>query len=186
MRLIFSIAAMGTLLTLAISCKKSSAPPSNAVSGNWNFVNLSAQTQINAVMGGDTTITYANYVTENNSGTLVFTLDSMDVNSLAYSVNSTATTYAYYKGLVYDSLTTPFTASLPATSIDVSYKLIGTDSIYFPNGGILTTGITSTSQGEGAHFVINGDTLRMTVSGVDTTTGQIQTGNGVITLVRKM
>lgn len=186
MRLIFAIAAVGTLLTVAISCKKSSAPPSNVVTGNWNFVNLNAQTQVNAVVSGDTTITYANYITQNNSGSFNFTIDSMAVHSLAYSVSSTATTYAYYQGLVYDTLTTPFSASLPATSMDVSYKLIGSDSMYFPNGGILPTGITSTSQGQGAHFVINGDTLRMTVSDADTTTGQIQTGAGVITLVRQL
>ena len=186
MRLIFAIAAIGTLLTVAISCKKSSAPPSNVVTGNWNFVNMSAQTQINSVLGGDTTITYANYVTQNNSGAFSFTLDSLHVKSLAYSVSSTAKTYAYYQGLVYDSLTSPFSASLSATSMDISYKLIGTDSMYFPNGGILPTGVTSTSQGEGAHFVINGDTLRMTVSGADTTTGQIQKGTGVIMLVRQL
>jgi hypothetical protein len=186
MRLTFVIAAIGATLTLAISCKKSSAPPSNAVTGNWNFVNMSAQTQVNAVVGGDTTITYANYVTQNNSGTITFTIDSMDVNSLAYSVNSTATTYAYYQGLIYDTITTPFNAALPPTSMNVSYKLIGTDSLYFPNGGLLPTGITSSSQGQGGHFVMSGDTLRLTVSGTDTTTSQIQTGKGVITLVRQM
>jgi hypothetical protein len=186
MRLNFIIVVIGSLLTVAISCKKSSSPPSNAVTGNWNFVNMSAQTQVNAVVSGDTTITYANYVTQNNSGAIDFAIDSMKVNGLAYSVSSTATTYAYYQGMSYDTLTTPFSATLPATSMNVSYKLVGTDSMYFPNGGLLPTGITSTSQGEGAHFVINGDTLRLTVSGADTTTGQIQMGTGVITLVRQL
>lgn len=186
MRLTFFIAAIGGLLMVAISCKKSNAPPSNAVSGTWNFVNMSAQTQVNAVVSGDTTISHASYITQNNSGMILFTLDSMDVNALAYSVSSTATTYAYYKGLIYDTLTTPFSATLPATSMNVSYKLIGTDSLYFPNGGLLPTGITSSSQGQGGRFVISGDTLRLTVSGSDTTTGQIQLGTGVITMVRKM
>jgi hypothetical protein len=156
------------------------------VTGNWNFVNLNAKTQVNAVVSGDTTVTYANYVTQNNSGMFTFTIDSMNVRSLAYSVSSIATTYAYYQGMIYDTLTSPFSATLPATSMNVGYKLIGTDSIYFPNGGLLPTGVSSTSQGEGAHFVINRDTLRMTVSGTDTTTGQIQMGTGVITLVRQL
>lgn len=186
MRLTFVAAAIGALLTIAISCKKSSAPPSNVVTGTWNFVNMSTQTQVNAVVSGDSTVTYANYITQNNSGSITFTMDSMDVNSLAYSVSSTATTYAYYQGKIYDTLTTPFSATLPATSMNVSYKLIGTDSLYFPNGGLLPAGITSSSQGQGGRFVISGDTLRMTVSGSDTTTSQIQMGTGVITLVRKM
>jgi hypothetical protein len=186
MRLTFPVAVIGALLMVAISCKKSSAPPSNAVSGNWNFVNLSTQTRINAVVNGDTTITYASYVTQNNAGSITFTLDSMDVKSLAYTVSSTATTYAYYMGKSYDTITTPFTASLPATSMNVSYKLIGTDSMYFPNGGILPTGIVSSSAGQGGHFVISSDTLRLTVSGADTTTNQIQVGTGVITLVRQL
>ncbi|HEV2480755.1 MAG TPA: hypothetical protein VGS79_13860 [Puia sp.] len=186
MRLTFVFAAIGAILTVAVSCKKSSSPPSNAVTGTWNFVNMSARTQVNAVVSGDSTITYASYITQNNSGTITFTIDSMAVNGLAYSVSSTATTYAYYQGMIYDTLTNPFIATLPATSMDVSYKLIGTDSLYFPNGGLLPTGITSSSQGQGGHFVISGDTLRLTVSGADTTSGQIQLGTGVITLVRKM
>jgi len=186
MRFIFAGAAIGALLTVAISCKKSSSPPSNAVTGTWNFVNMSAQTQVIAVVSGDSTVTYANYITQNNSGSFTFTLDSMDVNSLAYSVSSTATTYAYYQGMVYDTLTTPFNAALPPTSMNVSYKLIGTDSMYFPNGGLLPAGITSSSTGQGGHLAISGDTLRLTVSGADTTSGQIQLGSGVITLVRKM
>lgn len=180
------IALAGSLLVMAISCKKSSAPASNAVTGTWNFVNMSAQTRVDAVINGDTAVTYSNYTTQNNSGSIVFTLDSMDVSSLAYSVSSTATTYAYYQGMVYDTLTFPVSATLPPTSMSVGYKLIGTDSLYFPNGGLLPTGISSTGQGEGGHFVTNGDTLRLTLSGTDTTTGQIQTGTGVITMVRKL
>lgn len=186
MRLNFVIAAIGALSIIVISCKKSNGPAANAVTGNWTFVNMSAQTQVFAVISGGTTITKANYVTQSNSGNFTFTIDSMDVNSLQYTVSSTATTYAYYQGLVYDSLATPFASTLPSTSMNVGYKLIGTDSLYFPNGGLLPAGITSSSQGQGAHFAISGDTLRMTVSGTDTTTGQIQTGTGVITLVRKL
>lgn len=186
MRLTFVIAAIGSFLTIVVSCKKSSAPPSNAVSGTWNFVDMSTQTRVDAVVSGDTTVTYASYITQNNSGSITFTLDSMDVNGLAYSVSSTATTYAYYQGKIYDTIITPITATLPATSMNVGYELIGTDSLYFPNGGLLPSGITSSSQGQGGHFVISGDTLRLTVSGTDTTTSQIQMGTGVIMLVRKM
>jgi hypothetical protein len=186
MRLIQAVAVLCSFVLVAVSCKKSSAPPSNVVTGNWNFVNLNAQTQVFAVIAGDTTITHSNYTTQNNAGSISFTIDSMRVNGLAYSVSSTATTYAYYQGMPYDTLTSPFSASLPPTSMSVGYKLIGTDSMYFPNGGILPTGVSSTGQGQGAHFVISGDTLRMTVGGTDTTTGQIQTGTGVITLTRQL
>ena len=186
MRFNFLIAAIGSLLIVAISCKKSNAPAANAVTGNWSFVNMSAQTQVFAVIGGDTTITRANYVTQSNSGNFDFTIDSLFVNSLQYTVSSTATTYAYYQGIVYDSVSTPFASTLPSTAMNLGYKMIGTDSLYFPNGGLLPTGLVSSSQGQGAHFVISGDTLRMTVSGTDTTTGQIQSGTGVITLVRKL
>jgi hypothetical protein len=186
MRLPQAVTVICSLFLVAISCKKSSAPPSNAVSGNWNFVNMNSQTQVFAVVGGDTTITFSNYITQNNSGSISFTIDSMSVNGLAYSVSSTATTYAYYQGVAYDTLSTPFTSSLPATSVGAGYKLIGNDSLYFPNGGLLPTGISSTSQGQGARFVISGDTLRLTVQATDTTTGQIQTGTGIITLARQL
>ena len=186
MRLIQAAAVLCSFVLVAVSCKKSSSPPSNAVTGNWTFVNMNTQTKVTAVIGGDTTETFANYITQNNSGSFIFTVDSMDVNALAYSVSATATTYAYYQGIPYDTLTSPFTATLPATSMNAGYKLIGTDSLYFPNGGLLPAGISSSSQGQGAHFVISHDTLRLTVQGADTTTGQIQVGTGVITLVRQL
>lgn len=185
MRFIFPLAVIGAFLLVVVSCKKSSPPPSNAVTGNWTFVNMNAQTKVIAVVGGDTVLSYANYITQNNSGSIDFTIDSMAVNGLAYSVNTTATSYFLYMGIPYDSVTAPVTASVPPTSMKVAYKLVNQDSLYFPNGGLLPSGITSSSSGQGAHFVISHDTLRMTVAGSDTTTGQIQTGTGVITLVKQ-
>lgn len=185
MRLLYSLAIIGAFLLVVVSCKKSSSPPSNAVTGNWTFVNMNAQTKVVAVVSGDSALSFANYITQNNAGTIDFTIDSMAVNSLAYTVNTTVLTYFLYYGIPYDTVTAPLTASVPPTSMKVAYKLVNQDSLYFPNGGLLPSGITSTSSGQGARFTISHDTLRMTVSAADTTTGQIQMGTAVITLVKQ-
>jgi hypothetical protein len=186
MRLTLILAATGICFLAVLSCKKSNGPASNSVTGDWNFVNMNTQTKVTAVSSGDTSVSYANYITQANAGTIDFTIDSMNVSNFAYSVNTTVTSYFYYQGTIYDTLMSPLTASLPPTSMNVNYKLIGSDSMYFPNGGLLPAGLTSTSSGQGAHFVLSGDTLRLTVQAVDTTTGQIQAGQGVITLVRQL
>ena len=186
MRYTPSLLAIGVFLLVVVSCKKSNAPASNSVSGNWNFVNMNTQTQVTAIQNGDTSVSYANYITQNNTGSIDFTLDTMSVSGLGYSVSATLTSYFYYQGKAYDTTTSPVSASLPATSMSSGYKLIGNDSMYFANGGLLPTGTTSSSAGQGAHFVISGDTLRLTVHATDTTTGQVQVGQGVITLVRQL
>lgn len=186
MRLTLTFAAIGISFLIVVSCKKSNAPASNVVTGNWNFVNMSTQTQVTAIQSGDTSVSYANYVTQNNAGSIDFTIDTMSVSGLAYSVSTTFTTYFYYMGVAYDTVTSPLSTSLPATSMSSGYKLIGNDSLYFASGGLLPSGLTSSSAGQGARFVISGDTLRLTVQATDTTTGQIEVGHGVITLVRQL
>jgi hypothetical protein len=173
MRLTLILAAIGISFLVVVSCKKSNAP-------------ASTQTQVTAIQSGDTSVSSSNYITQNNAGTIDFTIDSMSVSGLAYTVSTTFTTYFYYTGTVYDTVTSPLNASLPATSMNVGYKLIGSDSMYFPNGGLLPAGLTSSSSGQGAHFVLSGDTLRLTVQAADTTTGQVQVGKGLITLVRQL
>jgi hypothetical protein len=186
MRLTLTSVAIGICFLAVLSCKKNNAPPSNVVTGNWNFVNMSTETEVTAIQSGDTSLTYASYITQNNAGSIDFTIDTMSVNGLAYTVSTNATTYFYYMGLRYDSVSSPVSASLPATSSKSAYQLIGTDSLYFPNGGLLPSGLTSVSAGQGGHFVISGDTLRLTVQGSDTTAGQVEVGQGVITLVRQL
>jgi hypothetical protein len=177
-----------SFVLIVVSCKKSNPPstPTNAVSGTYTFVNMNAQTQVTASEGsGITAVSLANYITRNNTGTVKFTVDSMDVSGLGYSVDTTVITNFYFSGTLYAADTTAFTATVPATSTSGAYTVVNSDSLYFPNGGLIPTGLTSSGAGQGARFVVAGDTLKLYISASDTSNSQVQTGTGVINLVKQ-
>src|SRR5580658_2409718 len=108
-----------SFVLIVFSCKKSNPPstPTNAVTGTYTFVNMNAQTQVTASEGsGITAVSVANYITQNNTGTIKFTVDSMAVTGVGYSVDTTVITSFYLNGTLYAADTTAFTATLPATS----------------------------------------------------------------------
>jgi hypothetical protein len=173
---------------IVISCKKSnsSAAPTNAVTGTYTFVNMNVQSQeTQSEANSITAVALANYITKNNTGTVQFTTDSMAANGVGYSVDTSVITNFYLSGTLYAADTTAFTATVPATSTTQAYKLIGTDSLYFPNGGLIPAGLTSAGAGEGARFVVTGDTLKLYTSASDTASGVIQSGAAVITLLKQ-
>jgi hypothetical protein len=176
------------LLFVILSCHKSNSggSSSGSLTGAWNFINMNVHSTATTNEGaGLTAVVVANYVTKDNSGTVVFTADSMDINSLGYTVDTTATAYIYLGSIVADSSEEPISQSLPPTSGNFAYQIIGTDSIYFPNGGLLPAGITGNGQGSGAHYTLSGNTLTLTSSASDTSNGAIEVGNAVITLEKQ-
>jgi hypothetical protein len=188
MRVTWVLSVCLSFVLIVISCKKSNSPstPTNAVTGTYTFVNMNAQTQVTESEGGGiTAVSVANYITQNNTGTIKFTVDSMAVTGVGYSVDTTAITSFYLYGTLYAADTTAFTATLPATSATQVYSVVNSDSLYFPNGGLIPAGLTSSGAGQGARFVVNGDTLKLYTSASDTSNGQMQTGTGVITLVKQ-
>ncbi len=173
---------------IVISCKKSnsSSTSTNAVTGTYTFVNMNVQSkETQNEANGIVAVAVANYITQNNTGTIQFTADSMAANGVGYSVDTSVITSFYLSGTLYAADTTAFTATVPATSTTQAYKLVGTDSLYFPNGGLIPTGLTSSGAGSGARFVVTGDTLKLYTSASDTTSGVIQSGTGVITLLKQ-
>jgi hypothetical protein len=51
---------------------------------------------------------------------------------------------------------------MPVSNSSGKYKLIGSDSIYFPEGSIMTvSGTSSTSQPSGAKLNISGNTMKI-------------------------
>lgn len=187
MRRSFVLVAVCSCLLVALSCKKSAQPPaSNAVTGTWNLVNVNVQSRVTAVQSGDTSISYPNYITVHNTGSISFTIDSMAMSGIGYSVDTSFYTYFYLKGVIVDTVSSPLVATVPPTSIGSPYKMVNTDSLYFPNSGVFPTLVgTSMTQGQGVHFVVSGDTLRLTSQSSDTTTTQVVVGKAVITLVKQ-
>jgi len=172
---------------VALSCQKSAQPPaSNAVTGTWNLVSVNVQSRMTTVKSGDTSISYPNYITQHNTGTITFTIDSMAMNGIGYTVDTTFYTYFYLNGIIVDTVSSPLIGTVPATSTGSPYKMVNTDSLYFPNSGAFPIGVgASPTQGQGVQFVVSGDTLRLTSQSSDTTTWQVIVGKAVITLVKQ-
>jgi hypothetical protein len=177
------------LMLLIAACHKSNSGGSNSsgpLVGNWNFINMNVHTQATTNEGaGVTAVAISNYITQDNTGTIQFTNDSMVITNLAYSVDTTFTTYFYLAGVLLDSATTPISTSLPATSGTLAYTAVGSDSLFFPNGGLLPQGLTGNGQGSGATYVLSGNTLTVTSNAIDTTNGVVETGKAVITLQKQ-
>jgi hypothetical protein len=176
-----------SFVIIVVSCKKSnSSGPSNAISGTYTFVNmfvLSTETQDEG--SGVTAVALANYITKSNTGTVQFSVDSMVAIGVGYSVDTSVFTNFYLNNILYATDTTSFTATVPATSSTQGYTLVGTDSLYFPNGGLIPAGLTSAGTGSGARFIKTGDTLKLYTAASDTTSGIIQSGTAVITLLKQ-
>jgi len=181
MRLTYPLTAALSILLVAAACKKSNnSSNSNSIQGNWNFSYMTAQTVATVVAGPSTSITYSNYKTKNNAGTVSFTSkDSMAITNLTYSVDTTAIAYIYTTGQPTDTLTAPVKFTLPPTSQTVFFQLVGTDSIYFPGGGI------GSSVPTGGHYQIAGDSLKMSVQGTQAVTGGTESAVSTIVLKRQ-
>lgn len=148
-------------LLLVYSCKKSSSStPPNPLVGNWNFLYIKANGTSSGSAAGLTYVTAASFTTVNNSGSATFTKTSMELSHVAYSINTNATTSIYQGSTLLSTQSTPYTQTVPATSDTAAYQIIGTDSIYFPNGSPVP-GATN-----GGRFSINSDTLQIMITAV--------------------
>jgi len=118
----------------------------------------------------------------------------MHINGLIYSVASTVKAYTYEDGVLVDSADSPFDFTLPSTNSSGKYKLIGADSIYFPEGSIISlSGSTTQSEPAGGKLSLNGNKLTITqhiyqdtvenISGVDY--HLIETGTAAISLQKQ-
>jgi hypothetical protein len=172
-------------LLMVYACKKSGSSGSQGLGGTWIFLGITAHTQTTANAGGGvTSVATTNVVTKNNLGTITFKTDSMAASGLGYTVDTSFIVYFYYNNTVYDSAKQALTYTIPPTSATAKYSAIGTDSLYFPAGGILTA-LDSTATSQGCHYVLKGDSLTLTSNGIDTSGGAQTPFRSVISLKRQ-
>jgi hypothetical protein len=170
-KLPFLLCASLTLFLWA--CKKSSnlPAPTNTIAGTYTLVSLHVKVTgtDQASQGGVTakTITYTDYTTIDNGGTITITPDSMYATDMTYTVDTSVMVYEYENGQLLDSLVYPFYFNLPPTSSASKYRLITNDSIYYYGGGLIDPGLsggsgTTTTQGGGGRYVLSGNILTLT------------------------
>jgi hypothetical protein len=190
---------LGILLSSMISCKKdSSSTGSSGIDGNYKFVSLQSQTsstaQFSDGVSNYNSLTTSNYTTTNNTGTIAIGNNTMTGNGIGYSINSTATTYEYIDNVLFDSLSSPFNVTIPPVSSVSSFKLIGTDSIYF-SGGFMSGagGSNMASVPSGGRYKMVGGTLTLTLNfakdTVDASSGfpvhQHESGTAIATMQKQ-
>ncbi len=141
----------------------------NDIKGTYNFVSLTASTQTIASYtdsGIDyKTITNSNYTSTGNTGTITFGDSVFNSTNIGYYVSSVFAAYYYKNNVLTDSTQMPFTITLDSSNSSGAYKLIGSDSIYFPSGTFISVaGSTSQSEPAGGKISINGNILTITQS----------------------
>ena len=151
------------LLLFASACKKDSGQKS-ALDGNWNFTSTSATTSSTVVVddgGGviEKTVTTSDFTSTDNKGTVAIGGGVMTAKGLSYSVDANASYIYYVNDVEQNSGTEPLSYTIPATNSVASFKLIGTDSIYFPAGGFSSA--SGTNGASGGRYTLSGNTLTM-------------------------
>jgi hypothetical protein len=170
---------------LVFSCHKSNDAGGSSAQlvGNYKLLYLSLQSQsVNQVSGGgqtQKTVTNTSYTTVQNTGTISFTKDSIASKGVGYTANWTSIGYVYQNGSLIDSVSIPFSITIPPTNSATKYDVIGSDSLYF-HGGYLTAGIgggSTIAPPSGGRYSFKGDTLFL-ISKVSQTTPP-QTSGGI-------
>ena len=172
-----------------ISCQKESGndlPPQSAdnIQGNYQFISVSQTSHVTQqVTTGDDVekmVTVATFTSTKNSGTLKIDAATMSSNNITYTANTMAKGYYYYNGSLEDSTDAPFAFTVPASSATATYKMVGSDSVYFSSGTMFANGITQPTQPVGAKLKVEGNKLYITQS-IDQSATQNVQGETVVT-----
>lgn len=161
-----------TLLSIVIlitSCTKdkNNVNSASAIDGTYKFTSVSASTNSTlADAYGGKMVTTSDYTSINNGGTAIFNNGSLTATGLTYTVDAQAKGIYYQDGAILDSSSYPFAFTLPSSNSVGQYKIISSDSIYFPQGG-LTTPVDGSNPypattGGGGQYKLSGKTLTIT------------------------
>ena len=184
----YRLTAVVLLCIFIVACSKeksldpSSGGNASGLIGNYKFLNLYVKgTSIVEVPAFDAkTVSFFEYTTKNNSGTVTITKDKFTYTDLSYSVDTNFMAYYYDAGILVDSFDFPLMVTMPTTNVTTPYEYFAPDSIYYAGGSPMSQGGTTVStQAGGGRFSIENDKLiitsRVFVTKNETNQGQQQT-----------
>ena len=161
-------------LAIIASCKKDDTNNNNStgINGTYKFNGMHSTTNSTLTSNdGEKVVTLADWTSANNQGTIVFNNGNATNTNFSYSVNSVSKGYYYEDNNLVDSMSSPFAVTIPTTNSVSSYQLIGADSIYFPKGGFVTIGTSTTSSNAGGgHYKMSGNQLTLIINGTKDST----------------
>jgi hypothetical protein len=152
-------------------------PNTNTEVGSWKFMSLqgtvSQTAEFSQASQSIKAVSTSNFTSQNNAGAITFDSVTMTATGVTMAINTTAKTLVYVNGALFDSLQSPLNQTLPAQNASSGYQKIGTDSLYFQNGGFLDvlTGGMLPSAPSGCKLTFEGNTMKMTIV-YDTVTTQ--------------
>lgn len=150
----------------------------NDITGTWNFISLTGITQTTSEYSDSgidyKTITNSNYVSTDSTGSITFGDSTFNSANISYNVSSILYGYDYQNNVLVDSTQMPFNITIDSSNSSGTFRLIGSDSIYFPSGSFISvSGSTTQSQPSGGKININGNNLTITQQLYKDTTQQI-------------
>jgi hypothetical protein len=182
-----TITVLALLMSLFfVGCQKEtsqelSSATSRGLLGNYKFISMEAQaiTSMQTTAGADVekSVSKAQYITKNNTGTIKFDVTTISSSDMSYAVDTTVTGYFYTNGILQDSATMPFAVSMPPFSSTAPYKLVGADSIYFSSGSLFmeaSTSMSSATKPSGSKLRFDGNKLFITSSYNEAGTREVQ------------
>jgi hypothetical protein len=137
----------------------------NTEVGTWKFISIhgtiAQTTEFSQASIAVKAISNSDYTTENNGGTVTFDGSTMTTNAVTFTINTTANTDIYYNGALFNSVPLPLNTTVPPQTSSATYKKIGTDSLYFPNGGLIDLGSGGVLPAipSGCKLTFNGNTM---------------------------
>ena len=165
------------VLILLVSCKKEVSNQTANIQGNYKFVSLVGHTKniSRTSTTGDNfeSTTYTDYISQNNTGTVKIDASTITSQNLAYSVDTTMTSYVNDNG-TRDTVQFPFVITMPPSNGTTNYKSVTADSIYCPSGSIFMNGTSQATLPTGVKLKTDGNKLYMTFQGSQTNTQNIQ------------
>ncbi len=181
-------------LICLLSCKKdanNNSNPTNALAGVWDFEGIQSSNLVNTSNGTNTTIFTSVYATTENNGTLNISGDTMTSTNISYTAITPSLIVSYQNGMPNDTLQNTFSTNIISLiNSNLTYEIIGTDSIHFIGSGFPDSLGNNNPVVTGAKFSIMGDILTFTtyvfinkMSGPPT--AQYQTDTLVSTLMKQ-
>lgn len=160
------VTGLFSVVILLTACKKDSPNSTSNIEGTYNFKYISVKSNSTLIgSSGDKAVTISEYSTTDNTGTVSFNGDVLTAQNVTYVVNTQAKVYVYDGSDLLDSSSYPFTYTIPPLNSVGQYKIVGADSIYFPQGGLRSTiGGTGSYQtmASGGHYSFSGNLLTIT------------------------
>jgi hypothetical protein len=136
----------------------------NVLMGSWTLDSLSSQSQSSSDVSIDgvdyLTLSSITYSSLGNYGSLTIDDSLFNTVGCTYSASGIFIINSYQDGQHIDSTTMPYTYYKPPTTNSSAYNLIGSDSVFFPHGGFLST--DTTFRPYGLHFNLDNNKLVFT------------------------